>query len=26
LPVCYTRGCVDRVVPSWWWALVAWNT
>jgi hypothetical protein len=25
LPVCYTRGCVDTIVPSWWWALVAWN-
>jgi hypothetical protein len=25
LPVCYTRGCIDTIVPSWWWALVAWN-
>jgi hypothetical protein len=25
LSVCYTRGCVDTIGPSWWWALVAWN-
>jgi hypothetical protein len=23
-PVCCTRGCVDTIVPSWWWALIAW--